>query len=220
MMNTTNKKRSLSRVWLAVLGIGLLALALFLFLPKGQEQSTPNVSALAAPSLGDPNAPISIVEYADFQCVFCERFARDTKPLLEKEFIETGQVRFEWRHFPVFGEDSRRAALAASCAHEQGSFWEYHDALFGIGEASEPSGKSLEALVRAAASLGLDSEDFRACVVEERHAAHVDAHFTEARNAGLTGTPTFFVNGTPLVGAHPINTWREILGVFLREMGS
>ena len=83
--------------------------------------------SLGPPTLGDEDAPVTMVEYSDFQCPYCGRFARETKPALLREQVEEGVLRIEWRNFPLFGEESERAALAAWAAGQQGKFWEFHD---------------------------------------------------------------------------------------------
>ena len=95
-----------------------------------QTQPANQTSAGAAPTLGSPSAPVTIIEFSDFQCSFCKRFWVETLPRLKEAYLDTGKARFIYRHFAILGKHSEQAALAAACAQEQGKFWEYHDQLF------------------------------------------------------------------------------------------
>lgn len=195
-----------------IVGLILVVWGGFNLLATDNEDDGPQV--LSAPSLGDPNAPITVIEFADFQCIYCSQFALSTQPLLISEFVETGKVRFEWRHFPVLGDASVRAANAATCAHEQGVFWQYANALFG-----QRTSLGDDATFGAIASqLGLDTEAFQTCLDEERYADVVVANRNEGIEAGVEGTPTFLVNGELIVGARPIENWRMIFETMLAEL--
>lgn len=166
---------------------------------------------VAAPGIGSLDAPITVIEYGDFQCIYCSLFAREIQPLIIEEFVRTGLIRMEWRHFPIFGEFSEASALAASCAHEQGKFWSFHDELFAIVDSLGPSNKNVDTLFEIATSVELDMDRFQACYTEERYAAQIASDFREGRSLGVTGTPAFDVGGRLLVGAHPIETWRKLI---------
>lgn len=161
--------------------------------------------------MGDPDAPIHVIEYSDFQCPFCGIFARNIRPRLIEEFVDTGKIRFEWRNYPVFGPFSTLAAHGAMCAVEQGAFWPYHDALFARIDEMKASEKNLDTLVKIASSIGLDAREFRACMVEDRYAEDVAATLREGRERGVMGTPTFIINGVMMVGAQPVETWRQVV---------
>jgi protein-disulfide isomerase len=166
------------------------------------------ISADDDPALGPVDAPITIIEFADFNCGYCRRFFQQTLgPLLD---AYPGKIRFVFRDLPVVG--GFEAAQAAECADEQGAFWEYHDLLFaqGIGE-----GRS--SFIQYAEQLGLDSEALTECFDQGRYAAEVEADAHYALNLGATGVPLFFINGLPLVGAQPLANFVQIIDQELGE---
>ncbi|MFC5997650.1 DsbA family protein [Quadrisphaera sp. GCM10027208] len=162
-------------------------------------------------ALGDVDAPVVMIEWSDFQCPFCGRFARETKPELVEQYVEDGVLRIEWRDFPYLGEESRTAALAGRAAAEQDAFWEFHDALFA--EQASPNSGQLDAdrLVGLAEELGLDVEAFAAAMDDPANAEAVDADFTEGQMLGITGTPTFLVGTQPVVGAQPLEVFQQAI---------
>jgi protein-disulfide isomerase len=156
------------------------------------------------PAIGPEIAPITIVEFSDFNCPFCQRFHNETfTPLLE---TYPGQIRFVYRDYPITSQESFFAAQASECANEQGKFWEYHDALFSgrmeLGTAAYSA---------YAKELGLDADQLVACVEEGRFAEEVQDDARYAAALGVTGTPTFFINGIPLVGAQPLIRFTQVI---------
>lgn len=153
------------------------------------------------PSLGDPNAPVTIVEFSDFQCPFCARFFANTLGPLKEKYVKTGKVRLVYRDFPLSSihSEATGAAEAAACANDQGRFWEYHDKIFqnqpALGAANYK---------QWARDLGLDATAFNQCVDARKYADEVQKDFDDGRKAGVSGTPTFFINGKMVVGALPI----------------
>jgi protein-disulfide isomerase len=169
------------------------------------EQPTPPPEHTAQPTLGSPDAPVTIEDFSDFQCSHCASFALTTKKQLEEEYVNTGKAKLVFRNFVVLGPASQLAAEAAECAHERDHFWEYHDRLFEGRQLSKESLKEL------AASLGLDSAAFNACLDSGRYAGEVQNDIAEGKQRGVSGTPTFFINGTKLVGAQPFETFKKII---------
>jgi len=172
---------------------------------------------------GDPlakgavDAPVVIVEYSDFQCPFCGRFARETAPVLEREYVRKGLVRIEWRDFPYLGPESTLAAHAARAAAAQDRFWQFHDAMYA-DQAAPNSGRITEdRLVEVAREVGLDLGRFRRDLAAEAGADAVQADFTEGQSIGVTGTPAFLVNGRPVMGAQPVEVFRELIDQGLAE---
>jgi protein-disulfide isomerase len=159
----------------------------------------------AANRLGHPNAPVTIIEFADFRCPYCAAFSAETAPALIGEYVETGKVQIVFKHFAILGSDSVRAAQAAECAADQGAFWLYHDALYSLEAFDDAS------LIALADDLGLDAARFETCLKSDETLARVEADKQEAIDAGLQGTPSFFVNGQPLFGAQPIEAFREMI---------
>ncbi|GAB4327351.1 MAG: thioredoxin domain-containing protein [Dehalococcoidia bacterium] len=169
--------------------------------------------------LGDPSAPMTIVEYADFKCPFCARFFAETESRLREEYIETGLVRFVWRDFPNIDSESPLVARAGRCAGAQGRFWEFHDAamsfiwdnFYGRGINVEGQAAYEGELDRLAAEAGLDVETFRGCLDSGRHAELVEQDLGSAAELGVRGTPTFFVNGQKVVGAQPFDVFSRLI---------
>lgn len=170
----------------------------------------------SAPAKGDPNAPVTIVEFSDYECPFCKQFYDNTLPQLE-QYIEDGTVRFLWVDFPLTNihPQARRASLAARCAADQGNddaYWQMHDALFESQEQWGGQGTdSVAVFVDLANEIGLDGEALQSCVESEDFAGVVDAGLQEGESLGVTGTPTFFVNGEKLVGAQPIQAFEQVI---------
>jgi len=154
---------------------------------------------------GNPDAPVTIVEFSDFQCPFCQRAYPVIKGLLAKY---DGKVKLAYRDFPLrqAHPQAQMAAEAARCAGEQGKFWEYHDRLFdNFNQLSK------EALAQYAASLDLDSQEFQACLESGRHQASIEEDFQDGSRAGITGTPAFFINGVLVNGAHPASVFEKTI---------
>lgn len=204
-MSAANCQRR--RAWAILLFLGALAAA-----GAGAFAHDP---VSEPPFQGAADAPITLVQYGDYQCAFCALFNREVKPLIAERFIETGAVRFEFRHFPWIGAASRRAAHAAYCAHAQGSFWPYHDYLYGPGGGALSS----EELIAVAELLELDVDAFAHCLDDPAFAQRVEEEFRAARHARILTTPTFVVNGERLIaGARPYEFWEELFTRLLAEL--
>ncbi|GHH37935.1 DsbA family protein [Streptomyces candidus] len=151
---------------------------------------------------GRPDAPVVLVEYADFKCGYCGKFARDTEPELVKKYVEKGVLRIEWRNFPIFGEESEAVARAAWAAGRQGEFWGFHQAAYAEGAKEKGYGKDrLTALAKEAGVKDLDRFTADADGAQARAAVKKDQE--EAYRLGATSTPSFLVNGRPISGAQP-----------------
>lgn len=174
-----------------------------------QGQVRLEVSADDDAVLGPEDAPVTIIEFSDFNCPYCKRFHHETfGPLLERY---PDQIRFVYRDFPVVG--GFEAAQAAECAGEQGDYWGFHDALFN----SEGVAIDRDLYQVVAEELGLDAEALIACLDEGRYAAEVEADARYAGGLGVNGTPTFFINGIPIVGAQPLTVFTQIIDAELAE---
>ncbi len=158
-------------------------------------------------AMGEVDAPVVLVSYSDFQCPFCGKFARDTEPELVERFVDTGVLRIEWRDFPYFGPDSELAAAAARAAGEQGKFWEFHDAVYALDLPPKSGQLTREKLLELAGGLDLDLDRFETTMNDPATAQAVATDFTEGQQLGVTGTPTFVLNGQPVVGAQPLETF-------------
>lgn len=162
-------------------------------------------------SKGRPDAPVTIVEYADLQCPQCARFSLATEPQIEEAFIATGIARIEFRYFAFLGQESQRAAEAAECAAEQGNFFRYRDALYANQRGENKGAFKDEQLITIAARIGLDQRAFSACLASDRHAARVRQETEQGRRLGVEGTPTFFINGTRVVGNLPFAVFKQVI---------
>ncbi len=165
------------------------------------------------PARGDVNAPIQIVEFSDFQCPYCLRAA----PVVRQVLSTYGdKVRLVYRHYPLPSHpNARPAAEASACAAEQGKFWEYHDKLF-----ADPTKLSAADLRRDAVELGLDAGKFDACVDSHKFKADVDADMKAGEDAGVNGTPAFFINGRLLAGAQPFDAFKRVIDDELQLKGT
>ncbi len=176
----------------------------------GPAQAPPEVSADDDPALGPADAPVLIVAFSDFQCPFCTRFWAETMPALVEEYVEPGTVRFVFRDFPLaqIHPNAIPAAMAAECADDQGAFWPMHDALFERQADWARAEQPKAVLAQYAAELGLEAGAFDACLQADRHVDELQNDLMQGLDYGVSGTPTFFVNGEKLVGALPIERFR------------
>ena len=163
-----------------------------------------HVSAANSPSKGSISAPIEIIEFSDFQCPYCLRADPTVRQVLD---TYGNRIRFVYRHYPLPNHPfARPAAEAAACAGEQGKFWPYHDLLF-----ANPSKLSDADLKQHAAGLGLNAAQFNGCVDTHKLKAEIDADLKAGENAGVNGTPAFFINGRMLSGAQPFEAFKKII---------
>jgi len=161
------------------------------------------------PKRGSDKAPVTLIEFSDFQCSFCRKFWQTTLPLIEKKYISTGKVKFVYRHLAILGKHSVASAQAAECAGEQGKFWEYHDKLFA--SAGSPLAFTDGKLKGYAKELGLKSQDFNQCLDSGKHLKKVEGETATAAFLGARGTPAFFLNGQLLVGAQPFQVFEAAI---------
>jgi protein-disulfide isomerase len=168
------------------------------------EPPRQTVSAGKSPAKGGANAQVEVIEFADFQCPFCLAAAPTVKRVVE---TYGDRIRLVYRNYPLPNHpQAQPAAEAAQCANEQGKFWPYHDRLFA------EAGKLMdEDLKKAAADLGLDAARFNACVDERRYKSVVEADQKAGNEAGVNGTPAFFVNGRLLSGAQPFEAFKRVI---------
>jgi protein-disulfide isomerase len=177
-----------------------------------REEIVATVERGPGPSKGPEDAPVTLVEFSDFQCVYCRKFWQETLPRIDERYIQPGKVRFVYRHLAILGEASVLAAKAAACAHDQGKFWEYHDALF---RNSSPLGFTASRLKWHASRSGLDERTFTACLDSGKQAKRVKEETMQARALGANGTPSFLINGQLLIGAYPFEVFQQALDATL-----
>ena len=170
-----------------------------------------DIGSIDDPCIGPENAPITIIEFSDFQCAYCARFVDSTLvPLLE---TYPDEIRFCYRDFPLdnIHPEARSAAEAAQCAFEQDRFWEFHNGIF-----RNQTTLSDDLYIELASNINLDVDQFEKCYSSGRFRGRVNEDFSVARDLGVTGTPTFFVNGRPLVGAQPLEAFMAVIESELR----
>lgn len=191
-----------------------------------QPSPTPskvNVAVGHLPPLGKESAKVTIVEFSDLQCPFCRRFWNDTLPQLKKDYIDKGLVKLYYRHLPLPPEVHPAAtplAQGTECANEQGKFWEYHNKVFKEqtkqGDGTIPV--SNDELKQWAAEIGLNTVQFNECFDSQKYAKNVTDDLTAAEEVGARSTPTFYINGTPLVGALPYATFKTVIDQQLKQL--
>lgn len=157
-------------------------------------------------SIGTVDAPVTMVVFSDYQCPFCASWNQDTLPIM-MDYVESDQLRIEWRDLNVFGPESEQASKAAYAAAQQDAFWEYHDELFADGDIRDPAELSEEALVELAAELGLDTEQFTTDMQSDQVAEQVLINQQLGTDLGAYSTPSFIVDGQPMVGAQPTDVF-------------
>ena len=195
-----------------------LALAIVLAAAFGEVGGAVRVQMRLEPNeefLGRPDAPLTLVEFTDYECPFCRRFQASTWPRLKHDYVDTGKLRFIVRDLPLpFHAAAGPAAEAAHCAGEQGKFWPMHEALLSGSTGLEPQG-----IERRARALGLDMQRFEACVAAQKYAARIAHNAAEADALGLEGTPAFVLGraiegqlrGERLEGALPYQDFEAAL---------
>ncbi|MDC0709100.1 thioredoxin domain-containing protein [Stigmatella sp. ncwal1] len=166
--------------------------------------------AAIGPSKGPDNAPITIVEFSDFQCPFCSKAIQNVDEVMKSY---EGKVKLVFRHFPLsFHADAPKAAEASACAQDQNKFWEFHDKLF----ASQQNLK-VDDLKKYATELGLDAARFNECLDSNKKAELVKKDMADGEKVGVTGTPAFFINGVALSGAVPASEFKTIIDAELKK---
>ena len=189
-------------------------------LPTEQAMPPVKISADDDPIIGDPNAPITIIEFSDFQCPFCARFHVQTLPSIYEEYIEQGKVKLVFRDFPIqnIHPNALPAAVAAECANEQGKFKDMHDILF---ETQSQWNKietvaALSLFSQYASDMQMDQEKFESCIASGKYIEEIRKDLEDGRDYGVSGTPGFFVGNdeigyVELKGAQPFESFKKII---------
>lgn len=218
-----SRRRRQQRVTLVLIIAGVVLVVAFLALlpslapvgnlviPDAYDYPSPDDHAM-----GDPKAPVVIEEFSDFQCPFCRRFHDDTLPRIVEDYVRQGKVYFIYRHFPVVdrndpAQESHAAAIAAVCAGRQNRFWDYHDVLFANQNAENAGDYTERRLQAMADGIGLEMGAFNACLASADAAAAVAADSLFALESTLSSTPSFLINGNPLIGAQPYEAFQAAI---------
>ena len=165
---------------------------------------------------GDPNAPVTIIEFADFQCPYCGRFFAQTEPQIENAYIQSGKVRFGYFDFAFLGQESNWAAEAAECAADQNKFWEYHGMLYSSQSGENRGAFTKDNLKQFAEELGLDTSAFNECFDSGKYTQLIQDDSNTASSIGVRSTPTFLINGQPLIGAQPFEAFQPVIDSLLK----
>lgn len=190
---------------------------------QAEQPNTPQIFMVSIdgdPVKGNPDAPVTVIEYSDFQCPFCSRFFQQTLPLLEETYINSGKVKLVYKDLPLdsIHPNARNAHVAAECAYEQDKFWEYHDVLFeNQAEWQNLASSNLHSILsQYATDLGLQAASFESCIQSQDIADEVNEDTLEATRYGATGTPTFFIGNEndgfiKIIGAQPFSVFKQVI---------
>lgn len=189
-------------------------------LPTKQSNLTMKISVDNDPIIGNPDAPITIIEFSDFQCPFCARFYTQTLPLIYEEYIEPGKVKLVFRDYPIqsIHPNAVPAAVASECANEQGKFKEMHDMLFEKQNewSKQKTADALSLFSQYATKIQLEQEVFDSCLTSGKYIEEISKDLEDGRDYGVTGTPGFFVGNdqigyVELKGAQPFDSFKKII---------
>lgn len=170
--------------------------------------------------LGDPNAPVAVVEYGDYQCPFCGKFFEESEQAIREQYVKSGKVKMIFRNFQFLGPESVVAAEAAECAKDQSQFWAYHDALYTaeIADGQEHNGNlDRKLFVKLAENLKLDTKAFASCFDAQKYTNQIKEDIANAQAAGINSTPIVFVNGKKFVGALPFEQFKQAIDEALAQ---
>jgi len=189
-------------------------------LPTKQPQLPVKISADNDPIIGNPDAPITIIEFSDFQCPFCAKFHSQTLPLILDEYIEQGKVKLVFRDFPIqsIHPNALPASIAAECANEQGKFKEMHDMLFDNQNEwnKQDTVDALSSFSQYATNIQLEQETFDSCLTNGKYIEEIKKDLDDGRDYGVSGTPGFFIGNdeigyVELKGAQPFESFKKII---------
>lgn len=191
--------------------------------PKAPEKTTSRTTIDNDPVLGSSSAPLTLVEFSDYQCPFCGRFFKDTYPIIKEAYVKTGKLRYVYRDYPLpFHKEAEKAHEAANCAGEQGKYWEMHDRIFG-----NQAQMQVQNLRESAEALGVNMLAFNACLDSGKYADEIKKDIEDGNKAGVQGTPTFILGQTretgevegPLIrGAQPTDNFKKEIDRLLEEV--
>ena len=177
-----------------------------------------------SPVYGNHSAPITIIEFGDFQCQFCDRFAKQTEPLINSTYLQTGKANLVFKHFVTHGPDSFSAAMASQCANDQGKFWSFYRTLYdNQGEENSGWANSDNLKKFATGIFGINAQKFNTCMDSQKYKSFVENDTKFAVTSGFQGTPTFVIqksDGTDrevLLGAYPFPSFQSIISKKISE---
>jgi protein-disulfide isomerase len=179
--------------------------------------------------LGNPKAPVQLVEYGDYQCSFCEAYFNQTEPLIRQQYVASGQVSEVFKNLVVIdnfvqgGHESEDSAMAASCAMDQNKFWEYHDALYafkGVNPGENSGDLTRDVFIQIATKLGMNVSQFTSCFDSKKYSSLIASDIKQASSIfPQAATPSFTVNGQVLQGAEPFSAFQTVINAALKKAG-
>jgi protein-disulfide isomerase len=181
----------------APIAIGIVTGMFLAFYPQSEDDSKlftkSRLIQNGSPIMGDPSAPITILEWGDYQCTFCYKFHQNTLDTIKQDFIETGKAKLVFKDFPLNGPDSILAAEAAYCAQDQEKYWQYHDEIYKNWKGERTGWITRESLDRFATTVNLDLDKFNMCLDEHKHLERVNQLHEFGKEIGIDATPSFLV---------------------------
>jgi len=176
----------------------------------------------ASPVLGNVNAPLTMIEFGDYQCTYCKKFFSETEGSIIENYVKTGKVKIMFKDFIVVGGDSANAANAAHCANDQKMFWSYHSILYNNWDGEGTGWASFERLHKFANKLGLDMNEFSECMSESKWEELINSSQKDGRIIGVTATPTFFIidqsnNILKITGAQHYDVFEDVFDSLLEK---
>ena len=181
--------------------------------PTPTEAEKIEVSADDDAIKGDKDAPVTLIEFSDFECPFCAKFFKETLPLIQKEYMQEGKVKLIYRDFPLSSHpNAQKAAEAAECAGEQDKYYEMHDKLFEQGVKG-----GVDSFKQYAKDLGLNTEKFNDCIDSGKMASEIQKDMSDGQSYGVSGTPAFFINGKFISGAQPFEAFKQAIDAELTK---
>jgi protein-disulfide isomerase len=205
-------------LWIVGVSAGIVLLVV-LFVALGNRPSARAIDVPDLPSnwldrnaMGSPDAPVTVQAWEDFLCPACRQWNSVIEPQLVEQYVKTGIVRLEFRQFPLTGHQpgSGMAAMASLCAADQGAFWSFHNRLF-LAQDQGQAGFTIDAMVRYAEELGLNSRTLLECMTSQKHRDEINASFNEAVTLGLNATPSILVNGVRMENPFDYNELTRLI---------
>lgn len=225
----TRRKSDNNNIGIWIIGVSaLIVLVVVLAVAFSNRPAVISVEApdlpaewLVGTTMGDPEAPVTIQAWEDFMCPACRQWTAAIEPQLVDEYIKTGQVKLEFRQFPlsIHAPGANMAAMASLCAADQNAFWPYHNRLFPAQDQGQ-AGFTIDALVRYADELGLDSRAMLDCMSSQKHRDAVTASGSEALSMGLNATPSVLINGEQLANPFDYEDMKAKIESALATSGS
>lgn len=214
MKITKKKRKQLTIFLLTIIILGILGIIFVVHTMNEKKSLSPQNSPISGKVIeGNPNANVTIVEFSDYECPYCQRFYKTTYQQIKKEYIDTGKVNLIFKNFPLnIHKNSEKAAEAALCAEEQGKYYEMYNLLFENGTKG-----GIKEFKEYAKKLNLNKDAFDTCLDSGIMKKTIQKDIAQGKKLGVTGTPTFFINGQMVLGAQPLNIFEQKINPLLKK---